>query len=125
MKGALSEFLKMPCGNCPFRREGAIPLQEGRLQQIASDLLDDDHRTFWCHKSVHTDSGGDWDDDGDYRASGQEKMCAGAAAFLMKQGRPTISMRLALITRAIPRDYWAAAEDITIDTIVEGEHYVE
>jgi hypothetical protein len=86
--------LKAPCSNCPFRIEGAIELEDGRLDGIIDDLLSDDHSTFHCHKTVHHSSGGEWDDDGKYNPSGNEAMCAGAIIYLEKARRPTVGMRL-------------------------------
>ena len=42
--------LKKPCANCPFLKEGAIPLSRGRLEGIISTLIEDDQSTFQCHK---------------------------------------------------------------------------
>ena len=56
--------LKKPCANCPFLKEGAIPLSRGRLEGIISTLIEDDHSTFQCHKTVHSKRGGNWDDEG-------------------------------------------------------------
>lgn len=90
--------LKKPCPNCPFRKEGAIDLAPGRLESIIDQLSRDDWSTFQCHKTVHNEkTGGDWDDEGNYHASGQESMCAGAIIYLEKLGRPTVGMRLAHI----------------------------
>ena len=88
--------LKKPCANCPFRKEGAIELVPGRLEGIINDIVENDMTTFHCHKTVHSKSGGEWDEEGNYAPSGQESMCAGAAAYLMKIGRPTVAMRIAL-----------------------------
>lgn len=90
-----NQILKKPCPNCPFLLKGAIELMEGRLEGIINQLLDDDYSTFHCHKTVLSKVGGEWNDEGDYTPSGKESMCAGAAAFLMKSGRPTVGMRLA------------------------------
>jgi len=87
--------LRAPCANCPFRREGAIALEAGHLERIKSFLLENDGRTFHCHKTAHHDrTGGTWDDAGQYRPGGRESMCAGAMARLEKAGRPSIAMRL-------------------------------
>ncbi|UUZ66621.1 hypothetical protein LP417_35565 (plasmid) [Polaromonas sp. P1-6] len=86
--------LHKPCGNCPFRNTGALELEPGRLQGIIDLLITNDHSTFQCHVTVHGKSGGEWDDDGNYEASGQEAMCAGAMIYLEKLGRPTVAMRL-------------------------------
>jgi hypothetical protein len=107
--------LKKPCGNCPFRVKGAIELQPGRLDGIIESLLADDRSTFQCHKTVHSDSGGEWDDDdGSYTPSGNEAMCAGAAALLMKRGRPTVAMRIAIALRLVQQDQWDAIADQVI-----------
>lgn len=89
--------LRKMCANCPFRRDGhAIPLNPGRLEGIVDDLLQDDMSTFQCHKTVHCDKGGEWDEDYKYLPSGHEAMCAGAMGYLYKAGRPTVAMRMAL-----------------------------
>lgn len=95
--------LKRPCANCPFRTDGkSIDLSDGRLEQIKQDLLADDNSSFDCHKSVyHRDST-------ESKPKDQRKMCAGAAKFLMEQGRPTISMRLAFMLGVIKMDHWSS-----------------
>ncbi|KVD52832.1 hypothetical protein WI87_26260 [Burkholderia ubonensis] len=97
MSAAIENHFKLrrPCENCPFRKNGAIQLAPGRLAGIIKHLVRDDHGTFQCHKTVHNQhTGGEWDDDGNYVASGQESMCAGAMIYLEKIGRPTVGMRL-------------------------------
>lgn len=87
--------LKKPCANCPFRKEGAIELREGRLEGIIQGLIEDDQSSFHCHKIVHNErTGGEWSEEGEYQASGRESMCAGAMIYLEKAGRPTVGMRL-------------------------------
>ena len=87
--------LKKPCSNCPFRKNGAIELEPGRLDGIVENLVSDDWSNFQCHKTVHNPkTGGHWDDDGHYSPSGKEAMCVGAAIYLEKLGRPTVAMRL-------------------------------
>lgn len=107
--------LKKPCANCPFRLKGAIDLEPGRLDGIVDSLLKDDMSTFQCHKTTHSKKGGEWDDDGNYTPSGEEAMCAGAAALLMKRGRPTVGMRIAFVTRAASPDQWDAVFNEIID----------
>jgi hypothetical protein len=92
--------LKAPCNNCPFRVETSMDLEPGRLNGIISTLVNDDHSTFQCHKTVHHANGGDWDDEGNYVASGNEAMCAGAAIYLEKLRRPTVAMRLGRVYSA-------------------------
>lgn len=87
--------LRKPCGNCPFRKTGAIELQPGRLEGIVADLRDNDMSTFQCHKTVHNSkTGGEWSEEGDYEPSGNEAMCAGAILYLEKIGRPSVGMRI-------------------------------
>ena len=107
--------LKKPCANCPFLKEGAISLSPGRLEGIASSLVKDDHSTFPCHKAVHSKRGGDWDEEGNYSPSGHESMCAGAAAYLMKKGRPTVGMRFAFATGDASPSYWDSVIELVID----------
>ncbi|MDW5418127.1 hypothetical protein R6242_16290 [Iodobacter sp. CM08] len=90
--------LKRPCKNCPFLKMGAIDLMPGRLQSIIENLVNDDYSTFQCHKTVHDKrSGGSWNEEGEYKASRQESMCAGAMIYLEKVGRPTVGMRVAKV----------------------------
>lgn len=107
--------LKAPCGNCPFRIDGAIALAPGRLEGIIRALLEDDHSTFQCHKTVHSPCGGEWDDAGNYTPSGDEAMCAGAATFLMKRGRPTVAMRIAFVSGVARPDQWDDVAPHVID----------
>lgn len=88
--------LKRPCDNCPFLKEGAIELRPGRVEGIIEELMEDDHKSFHCQSLVHHPRlGGHWDQAGSYEPSGNEAMCAGAAALLMKRGRPSVGMRIA------------------------------
>ena len=107
--------LKRPCSNCPFRLEGGIQLEPGRLDGIIRDLLADDRGTFQCHKVVYSSAGGTWDADGQYQPSGNEAMCAGAAAVLMKRGRPTISMRVAFAMGVAKPDQWDHFAEEVVD----------
>lgn len=84
--------LKRPCANCPFRKTGAIELRPGRLQGIVNDLLVDDWSSFSCHKTVYPV---DDADSSSNQPEARESMCAGAAIYLQKVGRPSVGMRLA------------------------------
>lgn len=86
--------LTKPCTTCPFRKQGGLALRPGRLEGIIESLVHDDWSNFQCHDTVQARTGGRWDDAGRYHASGQEAMCAGAAIYLAKAGRPTVGMRL-------------------------------
>ena len=113
--------LKKPCANCPFRKDGAIELRGGRLELIIQGLVRNDMKSFLCHKTLNTEDrdGDEAEDDGeavDLRPILEdEKMCAGAAAYLIKAGRPTVGMRFAVNTGSIPQDHWASAEALVID----------
>ncbi|MOA43504.1 hypothetical protein D3C78_1656670 [compost metagenome] len=73
------------------------------MEGIIKGLLDDDHATFHCHKTLGYS--------GDRPAA--EAMCAGAAAYLMKHGRPTVGMRIAFSTgSASPADWEASMPEI-------------
>lgn len=76
--------MTQPCGNCPFKKECAIELAPGRVDGIKEHLLGSDYNTFQCHKTVHGPRGGEWDDEGEYCASGHESACAGAMVWLLK-----------------------------------------
>ena len=98
--------LRKPCENCPFWLKDAIELEPGRVEGIIETLLTDDHLTFQCHKTVHSARGGNWDAEGNYVPSGNEAMCAGAAAVLMKRGRPTVGMRIGFAIGAAKPNQW-------------------
>lgn len=119
MNNPIKDFyrLKTPCSNCPFRKVGAIHLESGRLQEIISELLSDDHKAFLCHKVVHSNKGGEWDDEGNYLPSNKEAGCAGAHGYLYKIGRPTVGMRLAFATRNSTPSDWEAIADEIIDVM--------
>lgn len=91
---------KRPCANCPFRCDGAgIELAPGRLDEIVSGLLANDHQTFVCHKTLD-----------------KERMtCAGAVAVLAKMGRMPVIARVGLATGAISKADVEASEALVID----------
>jgi hypothetical protein len=121
---SLANFFRMkkPCGNCPFLKEGAIDLAPGRLQGIVEHLHASDENSFWCHETVHNDrTGGEFDDDtGEYRSSGREAHCSGAAIFLQKQQMQSKWMRIAYTVGAL--DFGQVCEQAgkVIDRIEEG-----
>lgn len=80
--------VKQPCKDCPFRKDADMrhSLGPDRMKEIVSNLLDDDNKTFTCHKTIDYDNRQNKD---------QEQMCMGSMVFLHKIGRPTISQRLA------------------------------
>jgi len=86
--------LRKPCANCPFLKSGAIELRLGRMAGIIENLVDNDHSTFFCHKTVSR-ADDQHSDTGEYLPIGTESMCVGAMVYLEKIGRPTVDMRLA------------------------------
>lgn len=88
--------MRKPCSNCPFRRQGAIELREGRLLDIKASLLADDHEVFHCHKTLNAPEG--------------KAMCMGAAAWTNAQGRPNMLTRLALILGILSQEELDSAE---------------
>lgn len=87
--------LKRPCGNCPFKRVGAIDLAPGRIEQIVGDLLADDHSWFICHKTIAGEHVQDEHGEDHYEAGGTESQCVGSMVYLLKVGAPSVSMRIA------------------------------
>lgn len=99
--------------------EGAIELAPGRVDGIVADLLANDLVDFYCHKTVHGPAGGEWveseDDESDqhYQPSGKESVCVGSAIYLLKAGRPPVSLRIAIVTGAIRHeDLMAQSADV-------------
>ncbi|HBP1602478.1 TPA: hypothetical protein L5U90_003584 [Pseudomonas aeruginosa] len=113
--------LKRPCANCPFLKADGIDLRDGRLDAIIAGLVKDDSQSFLCHKTLNP---GEVDEDlteepdtevDRRRINDGEKMCAGAAAYLLKAGRPTIGMRYAMMTGSVTANHWSEAEKLVID----------
>lgn len=86
--------LKKPCANCPFKREGAIELREGRVAQIARELIADDQTPFLCHKTVYRTGA-------KACKGGSESVCAGSMIFLLKAGAPNVAMRMGAALKLI------------------------
>ena len=84
--------MKAPCADCPFLKNHESFLHPGRLDQIKTDLLDNDHEPFFCHKTVDYSRG--MDDDGVYSTQGSESYCAGSMTFLHVNQRWNVPMRL-------------------------------
>lgn len=74
--------LKKPCDNCPFRREGFVPLRADRIEEITDMLLDPRGGTFACHKTTVPNE----DEDGGMRTDASSAHCAGALIFADKNG---------------------------------------
>ena len=112
--------LTKPCANCPFLKQGAIPLNPGRLEGIIHDIERD--ANFICHKTAHG-TGADVDEEGNYTGNGKEQPCAGAIIYFEKQGRSTqlvqvmTRMGRAMGEELFPRDAFMAHADVVIDPI--------
>lgn len=93
---------KVPCKECPFRREGGVRLYAARIDEIVSVVapIDGCGGTFPCHKTVDHD-------DCDERS---ELQCAGAIIFAYKQGTSSqyirICERLGGVDRALAEGDW-------------------
>lgn len=117
--------LKRPCKNCPFLKKGAIELRPGRLENIVEGLVKDDSSSFVCHKTLapaEDDLESDQDQGGEeekrrINLDAGEAMCAGAAAHLMKIGRPSIGMRLSILSGALATTHWSEAATLVVDQL--------
>ena len=80
------------CDECPFRRRGkrAVRLTAGRVREVAGNMLDVDGQTFSCHKEAHGES-----DDGGYHPSVDDRHCAGAIVFALRNRVMTAKMQIA------------------------------
>lgn len=79
------------CSNCPFKDNGeAMHLEDGRVSEIKKYLLESDHNSFNCHKTVYN-----LDKNMKNTPVQKEKMCAGAYKYLKNAGKPNIAMKLA------------------------------
>jgi hypothetical protein len=107
--------LKKPCADCPFLKVGAIDLAPGRLEGIKQRLLSNDQEGFPCHSIALSSAGGFVDDDGEYHASKDDAMCAGAAAFLLKKGTSTVAMRIAFAVGVIKPTDWDKTKKLIVD----------
>lgn len=101
--------LRKPCKNCPFRNDDqTIGLQPGRLEDIIEGLLNGEDMTFHCHKTVYSEGGVNFDDNGDFRPV-RVSHCAGAAAVCRKHGRDTVASQLAIRLGVILEDHYEPA----------------
>lgn len=82
--GKVENFnLKTPCANCPFRHTGAIELNPGRVEGIVENMRESDFVVFPCHKTT-------------YGSAREVSACAGAMAYMMREGRPPVLLRVAV-----------------------------
>ena len=109
--------LSKPCKDCPFNRVGAIELNSGRLEGIIASMLDNDWKTFLCHKTTFGIKGGDWDDEESYIPSGKEAHCMGAMAYLQKVRMPSVPMRIGYANGMLKIGEVRSCEVLVIDEI--------
>lgn len=112
--------LRVPCGDCPWRRDGAIELMPGRLQGIAQGLLARDDSAFFCHKLLSGDRLDEACDEEEKKPSGyvsgdKDAMCAGAIAFQLKADRPPVMLRVAFALGASKPSDWDEAKAMVVD----------
>ena len=110
--------LKKPCKNCPFLKEGGIELREGRLEEIIKTITEDDMQVFHCHKTVHNNkTGGEWNDEGNYKPSNLESLCAGYIIYLEKLKRPSVTMRIGRVLNMYKQEVLKKHFAIIIDPL--------
>ncbi|PIJ43275.1 hypothetical protein [Tatumella sp. OPLPL6] len=105
--------LARPCANCPFLdSEKSIrhTLHPDRVESIKQGLLEDDFSGFLCHKTLD----GAECDVGEYEETGNEHQCMGAMAWLHKQGRPSINMRLSYRDKE-----WRANLEASVEKVID------
>lgn len=83
--------LKKPCDGCPFTiQPGAVKLREGRVDELAS-MIRNDNFLFPCHKTVDDDE----DDDDFYTPGKNDQFCVGALVlFEREHGQPPQYVRI-------------------------------
>ena len=75
--------LKKACSNCPFKKEGAISLNPGRVEGIVGHLKGDDSRVFFCHKTIDA-------------KKPKQQICFGSLVYLWKYHRLPVTARMAI-----------------------------
>jgi hypothetical protein len=111
--------MKRPCGNCPFRREGAIELAPGRLASIIEEIVGDDYATFVCHKTVDYGDERHCGEAGGHPIDEASEQCAGATLYLMKAQRWNVRMRLGQHLGVFDPERLAPYLDEVIDPPIE------
>lgn len=71
-------FMKKPCGHCPYRRDIKPFLTQSRQDQLAYHATNP-YNTFPCHKTI------EHDDDGEQCYSPQQKECAGFLTLMASE----------------------------------------
>jgi hypothetical protein len=81
-----------PCSDCPFLKEGGIPLTSARIKEIADMMLDGQGGMFPCHKTTTKEEQAQRGDH--FIARDHHKHCAGALIFAEKNQTATQMMRI-------------------------------
>lgn len=89
-----------PCVDCPFRKDGAIELHPGRLDDIIATLRSG--QSFLCHTRF-------------YAKKRERQPCAGGIVYLMKMGESNQLMQVMGRLGAFPSDAFFAHCDTVID----------
>lgn len=76
--------LKMPCKDCPFRKDGVMlkSLSEGRMEEIVNNVVKEDG-FFPCHKTIDYTKRAMQDK---FQLQEQNQFCAGALIAIEKAG---------------------------------------
>lgn len=85
--------LKRPCKDCPFRKGEPMNLSLGeeRMKDIINSLHED--KVFVCHKTVDYSK---YDStEKDFTLQPENKFCAGAMLYLLKENKPNAPMQIA------------------------------
>lgn len=106
--------LKKPCADCPFIRDNEHISTE-QLEAFVKNILEHEFLTRMCIETTDSSAWETIEGKRTYHPTGQEAMCAGAAAFLIKRNNPTLAMSVAFSTNIIPLDYWDEIKPDVID----------
>lgn len=86
--------LKRPCKDCPFRKGETMNLSLGqeRMEEIIDSLHEDN--IFSCHKTIDY---GKYDsmEEKEHTLQPENKFCAGAMLYLLKENKPNSQMQIA------------------------------
>ena len=84
--------VKRPCKDCPFRNDEVmnISLCKNRMEEIINSLHED--KIFSCHKTI--DYSKHDNDKDEHVLQPENKFCAGAMLYLIKEGSPNQPMQL-------------------------------
>ena len=101
-------YLHLPCINCPFLKKGYIRLRPGRVRGIIDAIMGSDFTSFPCHKTT----------DGAEEDFGE---CAGAMIYRTKAGRPSVWMRVGMMTKKLNVERLMQSAPLIIDAPYKGK----